>query len=87
MAKLEIVDKLTPQERLNLIEELWDSLSEDPATIPLTEAQAMELDRRPEDMDKDSSSGIPWNTVMARIRDRESACPLSLVPTRSLGLL
>ena len=72
MAKLEInIDKLTPEERLDLIEELWDSLSEDPAKIPLTEAQAKELDRRLEDMDKDSSLGIPWNTVMERIRNRK----------------
>ena len=66
MAKLEIdINKLSPEERLDLIEELWDSLSEDPANIPLTEAQAKELDRRLEEMDKDSSLGIPWDTVMA----------------------
>ena len=70
MAKLEIdINKLSPEERLDLIEELWDSLSEDPANIPLTEAQAKELDRRLEEMDKDSSLGIPWDTVMARIRN------------------
>jgi putative addiction module component (TIGR02574 family) len=32
MAKLEIdISKLTPEERLDLIEELWESLSTDPA--------------------------------------------------------
>jgi putative addiction module component (TIGR02574 family) len=69
MAKLEIdINKLSPEERLDLIEELWDSLSEDPANIPLTNAQAKELDRRLEEMDSDSSLGIPWETVLARIR-------------------
>ena len=71
MAKLEIdINQLSPEERLDLIEELWDSLSEDPANIPLTEAQAKELDRRLEEMDNDSSLGIPWDIVMSRIRNR-----------------
>ena len=69
MAKLEIdIGKLTPEERLDLIEELWESLSTDPAKIPLTEAQARELDRRVAEMEQDDSLGIPWETVLAQIR-------------------
>ena len=72
MAKLEIdINKLSPQERLELIEELWDSLSQDPSSIPLTNAQAKELDRRLDEMDKDNTLGIPWDTVLARIRDHK----------------
>ncbi len=53
MAKLEIdINKLSPDERLDLIEELWDSLSADPSKIPLTDAQAKELDRRLDEMDR-----------------------------------
>jgi putative addiction module component (TIGR02574 family) len=71
MAKIEIdINKLTPEERLDLIEELWDSLSADPAKIPLTDAQAKELDRRVAEMDQDKSLGIPWETVLAQIRER-----------------
>ena len=69
MARPEIdINKLTPEERLDLIEELWDSLSTHPAKIPLTEAQAKELDRRVAEMDEDDSLGIPWETVLAQIR-------------------
>ena len=69
MAKLEIdISKLSPEERLDLIEELWDSLSTDPWRIPLTEAQADDLDRRLAEMEQDDSLGIPWETVLARIR-------------------
>jgi putative addiction module component (TIGR02574 family) len=72
MAKLEIdINKLSPEERLDLIEELWDSLATEPAKIPLTEAQANELDRRLAEMDQDDSLGIPWETVLARIRERK----------------
>ena len=69
MARPEIdIDKLSPEERLDLIEELWDSLSADAAKIPLTDAQARELDRRVAEMDEDNSLGIPWETVLAQIR-------------------
>ncbi|HYR43956.1 MAG TPA: addiction module protein [Terriglobia bacterium] len=72
MARLEIdINKLTPEERLDLIEELWDSLSADPSKIPLTDAQAEELDRRMAEMDQDDTLGIPWETVLAQIRDRQ----------------
>ena len=72
MAKLELdINKLSPEERLDLIGELWDSLSADPAKIPLTNAQAKELDRRLDEMDKDSTLGIPWETVLAQIRERK----------------
>jgi putative addiction module component (TIGR02574 family) len=72
MAKLEIdINKLSPEERLDLIEELWDSLSVDPANIPLTDPQAKELDRRLDEMDQDSTLGIPWDTVLSRIRERK----------------
>lgn len=69
MAELEIdISKLSREERLDLIEELWDSLSADPETIRLTEAQTNELDRRLVEMDQDDTLGIPWETVLARIR-------------------
>ena len=54
-----------------MIEELRDSLSTDPAKIPLTEAQGNELDRRLTEMDQDDSLGIPWEAVLARIREHK----------------
>jgi putative addiction module component (TIGR02574 family) len=70
MAKLEIdINKLSPDERLDLIEELWDSLCADPLKIPLTDAQAKELDRRLDEMEKDTTLGIPWENVLAQIRE------------------
>lgn len=76
MARLEInINKLSPEERLDLIEELWDSLSADPSKIPLTDAQAKELDRRMAEMDQDDTLGIPWETVLAQIRERHCWLP------------
>jgi putative addiction module component (TIGR02574 family) len=61
---------LTPEERLSLLEQLWDSLTATPEAIPLTEAQRDELDRRLDDLEVDGPVGIPWEDVLSRIRNR-----------------
>jgi putative addiction module component (TIGR02574 family) len=53
---------LTPEQRIQFAEDLWDSLAETPESIPLTEAQAEELDRRVEEYERDCKPG--------RLRDR-----------------
>ena len=62
------ITKLTPAERLQLVEELWDSLCDTPEAVPLTEAQRVELDRRLDDLEQEGPSGIPWDEVVRRIR-------------------
>ena len=72
MAKPEIdIKKLTREERLDLIEKLWDSLVSTTGDVPLTAAQEAELDRRIDDMDGDDFLGIPWETVLKQIRERQ----------------
>ena len=61
---------LNPEERLRMIEELWDSLSEQPGSVPLTDAQRQELDRRLDDLERSGPTGIPWEEVLKRIRSR-----------------
>jgi putative addiction module component (TIGR02574 family) len=65
------IAKLSPEQRLELLEQLWDSLSATPESIPLTDAQREELDRRLDDLDREGPVGIPWNEVLQRIRNRE----------------
>jgi len=64
------IASLTPEERLSLLEELWDSLAAVPDAIPLTEAQRAELDQRLDDLERDGPIGIPWDEVLSRIRSR-----------------
>ncbi|PYN29561.1 MAG: hypothetical protein DMD98_20975 [Candidatus Rokuibacteriota bacterium] len=64
------IASLTLDERLSLLEELWDSLAVAPGAVPLTEAQRAELDRRLDDLEREGPVGIPWDEVLSRIRSR-----------------
>ncbi len=61
---------LSPEQRLELIEELWDSLNDDPSQVPLTQAHREELDRRLDEIEEGDDAGIPWDEVLSRIRKR-----------------
>jgi len=60
------IEKLSAEERLRLLEKLWDSLSDD--DVPITPAQRKELDRRLDDLDRDGPTGIPWEEVLRRLQ-------------------
>ena len=54
---------LPTAERLEVIEQLWDSLSASPEAMELTDEQRRELDRRIDEMDANPHGGIPWEDV------------------------
>jgi putative addiction module component (TIGR02574 family) len=56
---------LSAEERLALIEALWDSLKQD--DLPITPTQAAELDRRDQTYEQDAASAQPWDDVRRRI--------------------
>jgi putative addiction module component (TIGR02574 family) len=62
--------KLSIAERIQLAEDLWDSIPPDEADIPLTEAHKAELDRRLEDLERDPDAGESWEVVRARLYER-----------------
>ncbi len=59
---------LSTEQRLALLDEIWDSLAAD--DVPVTVAQRSELDRRLDELDEDPSLGIPWGEVLRKIRER-----------------
>ena len=71
MAKLNVdmdVNSLAPEQRLDLIEKLWESLSEAERQVPITAAQREELDRRLDELEAAGGAGIPWERVLEQIR-------------------
>ena len=66
-AKYGILD-LSISERIQLVEDIWDSIAEVPDSLGLTEEQKTELDRRLDSYHQDPTSGSPWEEVLKRIR-------------------
>ena len=64
------IDSLDSEQRLQLMEELWESLSSDPESIPLMEGQESELNRRLDEIDAGDTEGIPWEEVMNQVQAR-----------------
>jgi putative addiction module component (TIGR02574 family) len=65
---------LSLTERLQLVEDIWDSIAEEareaPDAVPLSEAQLAEMRRRREAHRRDPGSAIPWEQVRAEIFGR-----------------
>lgn len=59
---------LTPDERIELAEQLWDSL--EPAMIGPDEEQLVELRRRRAMLEADGDPGEPWEQVLDEIAER-----------------
>jgi putative addiction module component (TIGR02574 family) len=64
------ITRLSPQERLSLIDQLWESLSD--RDIPLTPAQQVELERRLATVEQDRAQAVTWDSLKAELARR---CP------------
>ncbi|MSP62770.1 MAG: hypothetical protein EXR72_21050 [Myxococcales bacterium] len=62
------IREMTADERLELLEALWESLEHTPADVPVSDGQRLELDRRLDELDRDGPVGIPWDEVQRRIQ-------------------
>jgi putative addiction module component (TIGR02574 family) len=60
---------LSVSERIQLVEDIWDSIAACPESVPLTDEQKAELDRRLEDYHKNPDAGSPWDVVLEEIRN------------------
>ena len=61
---------LSPPEKLQLVEDLWDDLASTPSEIPVHEWQKEELDRRKANLMSRPALGLSWDEVKRRIRSR-----------------
>ncbi|HEY5756205.1 MAG TPA: addiction module protein [Steroidobacter sp.] len=59
------IDRLPVEERLALVEEIWDSIAADSGAVPLTEPQRAELEKRIAEDDAHPHDVIPWEQVKA----------------------
>jgi putative addiction module component (TIGR02574 family) len=59
---------LTPPEKLQLVEDLWDDLVATPEAIPVHDWQKAELARRKANMRQYPAAGLTWEEVKRSIR-------------------
>ena len=63
-----VVFDLSPAEKLQLVEDLWDNLSACPDDVPLHTWQIEELDKTEEEMKKNPDSWMSWDEVKRNAR-------------------
>jgi putative addiction module component (TIGR02574 family) len=61
---------LSPAEKLQLVEDLWDDLAGTPEAVPVHDWQKQELARRKANLLKNPDSGLSWEDVKQRARAR-----------------
>ncbi|MBB5032590.1 addiction module protein [Prosthecobacter vanneervenii] len=64
---LEQIRQMPVVQRIQLVEDIWDSMVAEDVDFPLSSAQLAELDERRAAMAADSSIGIPWAEAKARL--------------------
>ena len=62
---------LSIAERIQLVEDIWDSVAEAPESVPLSDDEKAELDRRLDAYHQDPNEGSPWGMVRERIKGRK----------------
>ena len=68
---LDEIRELTVAERLELAEEIWDSIVTSPEALPIPEPQRRELDRRLKLHSEDPTSAEPWSSIRSRLTSNE----------------
>lgn len=61
---------LSPSEKLQLVEDLWDDLAATAEAIPVHDWQKEELARRRDNLTRNPASGLTWEEVKRRVRGR-----------------
>lgn len=64
------ISGLSREEKLDLMERLWDDLNSTHEELPLLDWQREELDRRLDELDRDGPTGTPADVVLGRLRGR-----------------
>ena len=67
-ADLQALFALSPAERIELAEDLWDSVAQEAAGQPLKAHEIAEIDKRLTEHRTTPQDVIPWETVKANLR-------------------
>lgn len=68
-AEKKILD-LSVSERIQLAQDIWDSVAEAPEALILSDEEKVEIERRLDAYHQDPNLGSPWSVVRDRIKSR-----------------
>ena len=61
------IEQLSVAERIQLVEDIWDTIAANPDALEVSEELGEELDRRVDNYHQSPSSGSSWQDVKKRI--------------------
>jgi putative addiction module component (TIGR02574 family) len=61
---------MSVDDRIELVQVIWDSIAAETEKLELTAAQKRELDRRIADLDAQPDNVLTWEEIKARVRGR-----------------
>jgi len=64
------IDKLDVTDQLALIGEIWDGISSEAESLPLSDEFKKEMDRRIDEADANPDSGMLWDDAKREALDR-----------------
>jgi putative addiction module component (TIGR02574 family) len=68
--KLASVFDLSPSEKLQLVEDLWEDLAATPENVPVHDWQKADLARRKANLMSNPDSALSWDEIRRRVRGR-----------------
>ena len=71
LSKPLVIEELSVAERILVVEQIWDSIAAEQASLPVTPAQQEELDRRLDAHRDSPAEGASWEEVKARLQGKK----------------
>ena len=66
--ELKDILEMSIAERIQLVEDIWDSIAAVPESLSLTDTERQELDRRLEAYAQNPDEGISWDELKQKVR-------------------
>ncbi len=70
-ATLAEIAKLPVEQRIQLVQDIWDTIAAENAAPELNEEQKRELERRVAELDANPNNVLTWEEIKARVRGQK----------------
>lgn len=67
MPQVSEILELSVAERIRIVEEIWDSIAKNPDSLPLSEEERLELEKRLQEYRENPTEGIEWNKLKEKL--------------------